>query len=205
MRFIDLTRTLTDHIAVYPGDPAVHLADVATLAKDGYRGSRIDAGVHAGTHLDAPAHFIENGKRVDEMDAARLIGRGRLVDARKFRTIDAHLLEELTVEPGDIVLIWTGWSKKFGDPKYFTDFPELTAELAKRIIAAGAVMVGLDSPSPDRPPHAVHRLLMQADIAIVENLTGLELLASATPFEVVALPAKWHTEAAPVRVVARIF
>ncbi len=65
-------------------------------------------------------------------------------------------------------------------------------------------MVGFDSPSPDRTPFVIHKLLLGQEILILENLCNLEKLLGVTGFEVVALPAKFRSDSAPVRVVARV-
>ena len=67
----------------------------------------------------------------------------------------------------------------------------------------GIKIIGIDSPSPDRSPYEIHKLLMKNDILIIENLTNLAELTSHEEFDVIALPTKFDTEAAPVRVVAR--
>jgi kynurenine formamidase len=65
-------------------------------------------------------------------------------------------------------------------------------------------MIGLDSPSPDREPYTVHRILLEKEILIVENLASLEALEAVMGFEVWALPTKYDADSAPVRVVARV-
>lgn len=97
----------------------------------------------------------------------------------------------------------TGWNKKFGQKEYFENFPEITEKLAKDLIVCGVSMVGMDLPSPDKEPCLVHKLLFKNNILILENLTNLAELIDEQ-FEIFALPAKFHAEAAPARVVARI-
>ena len=72
------------------------------------------------------------------------------------------------------------------------------------MIELGVKIVGMDTPSPDRPPFAIHKLLFKNDILIIENLTNLEELLAHPQFDVIALPAKFDIEAAPVRVVAQV-
>lgn len=62
----------------------------------------------------------------------------------------------------------------------------------------------MDTPSPDRVPYAVHRLLLASNILIMENLAHLDQLLGVAQFEVFALPLKLHADAAPVRVVAKM-
>jgi kynurenine formamidase len=70
--------------------------------------------------------------------------------------------------------------------------------------AAGVEILGLDTPSPDRPPFAIHKILLSHNILIIENLTNLQALSEVSEFEVLAAPPKIRCEAAPVRVGARI-
>jgi kynurenine formamidase len=65
-------------------------------------------------------------------------------------------------------------------------------------------MVGLDVPSPDRPPYPVHRILLGNGILILENLTGLETLPSDQVFRLYALPLMVEADSAPVRVIAEV-
>ena len=65
-------------------------------------------------------------------------------------------------------------------------------------------LVGMDTPSPDAPPFPVHKIFLGSEILIIENLTNLESLVDLKNFTVAALPAKFHADAAPVRVVAMV-
>lgn len=96
----------------------------------------------------------------------------------------------------------TGFSEKYRQPEYYEKFPEIGENFAGKAIELGVKVIGMDTSSPDRPPFKVHKLLLGKEILIVENLTNLESLVGIKDFEVFALPAKFHTEAAPVRVIA---
>ena len=85
----------------------------------------------------------------------------------------------------------------------YRDFPEVAPEFARELVSLGVSIIGLDTPSPDRSPFEVHKILLAAQVPIIENLTNLEALVAVDEFDVVALPAKLQCEAAPVRVVAR--
>ena len=65
-------------------------------------------------------------------------------------------------------------------------------------------MVCIDSPSPDRRPFEIHKLLLENNVLIAENLTNLDKLMSANNFEVIALPLKIHADSSPARIIARI-
>ncbi len=204
MEYIDLTHTFISAMPVYPGDPLPVIKQIASLDKDGFIDQEVRTGMHVGTHLDAPQHFIDGGAAVADIDPARLMGRGVLVDARGKNSIDVDALDRMEIQPGDIVLIWSGWSSKFGPPDYFENYPQLTEAFAMKLVDKKISIVGMDLPSPDKPPFSIHKTLLKNDILLIENLTNLEKLFSFTTFNVIALPPKWPTNAAPVRVIARI-
>ncbi|QQR55212.1 cyclase family protein [Candidatus Peregrinibacteria bacterium] len=204
MKRIDLTHTFTHDMPVYPGDSQPELIETA----DDYEGGKIihyqlKTSMHVGTHMDAPLHMLPNGKRINEYDVDHFFGRGHLIDARG-KAIDLDLLEGQSISKGDIVLILTGFSKIFGTPEYYESYPEISETFASKMVELGVHIVGTDTPSPDRSPFAIHKILLGSDILIIENLTHLEALLGQEPFTVTALPVKFDAEAAPVRVVAEI-
>ncbi len=204
MKYIDLTHTFKKEMPVYPGDPAPEILQVASIDKYGYNDFQIKTGMHVGTHMDAPLHMIVGGKRLSEYSADNFFGEGHLIDARGKTSVDVDLLEGRKISKGDIVLIMTGFYKKFGGSDYYEKYPEITEGFASKLIESGVKIVGIDTPSPDRPPFKIHRMLLKNEVLIIENLTNLEELLKYMQFSVVALPAKFDTEAAPVRVIAQI-
>ena len=200
---IDLTHTFTAAMPVFPEDTSPEFTRTATLEKEGYVQYRIKTGMHVGTHLDAPMHMVEGGKGVAELPIDRFFGRGTLLDARGASTIDLPLFDQLKGVTPEILLILTGLAKKFGTPEYFESYPVLTEPFAERVVEMGIKMIGLDSPSPDRAPYPVHRILLKNEVLILENLKNLEVLVGPGSFELIALPPKFATDGAPVRVVAR--
>ena len=203
MKYIDLTHTFKQKMPVYPGDPEPVIKQIAFFDKNGYNDFQITTGMHVGTHMDAPLHMIQNGKKLSEYSADHFFGKGHLIDARG-KSINASLLEGKQIVKGDIVLIMTGFSGKFGTPEYYESYPEISDAFASKMVEFGVSIVGIDTPSPDHPPFAIHKLLLKNDILIIENLTNLENLLEHAQFTVVALPVKFYSEAAPVRVVAQI-
>jgi len=203
MKYIDLTHTFEQNMPVYPGDPEPELKQIAFVDKDGYNDFQITSGMHVGTHMEAPFHMFQNGKRLSEYPPERFFGKGHLIDARK-QSIEASLLEGKEILKGDIVLIMTSFSDKFGTPEYYELYPEINPSFASKLIELGVSLVGIDSPSPDRDPFTIHKLLLGSEILIIENLTNLESLLEQSEFAVVALPSKYDCEAAPVRVIAEI-
>lgn len=204
MKYIDLTHTFNTEMPVYPGDPIPELVQIADLHKEGYTDYQIKTGMHVGTHMDAPLHMLDGGKRLSDINVEKFIGRGRLVDAKGASVVSADHLEKSGAQKDEVILVMTGFSEKYRETEYYEKFPEIGEDFADKAIELGVKIVGMDTPSPDRPPFKVHKLLLGKEILIIENLTNLEQLVGIKYFEVFALPAKLHTEAAPVRVIAKI-
>ncbi len=203
-KLIDLTHTFTENMPVYPGDPCAQFHQIASIEKDGFNDHKVEMGLHVGTHMDAPFHMVEGGRLISELPLSRFSGVGHLLDVRGIQSIEAEILNNKDIGKGDILLFLTGFSKKFREPAYYETYPELAVSLAERIVKLGVGIVGLDTPSPDRPPFPVHKILLGSEVLIIENLTNLEPLLEAEAFRVTAYPTKFAADAAPLRVVAEI-
>lgn len=186
----------------YPGDPAPTLTPSSTLQKEGYADHLILSTMHVGTHIDAPMHMISGGKSLPDIPIEKFFGRGVLLDVRGRQFIDADAIKGIELQAGDIVLLLTGWSQRYRTADYFDNYPNITETLAQRFIHAKIGMIGLDAPSPDRPPFGVHKLLLAHEILIAENLTNLEALLGVQRFEIIALPVKFAADAGLARVAA---
>lgn len=204
MRYIDLTQAFTDKMPVYPGDPEPSLEQVAHLSKDGFNDYQITTVMHVGTHMDAPLHMIENGKTMDQISPEKFFGKGILIDAREKEKVDRDLVNGLEIDEGSIVLVVTGFGDKYRTPSYYENYPTITEDFAQKMVEAKVKIVGMDILGPDQPPFPTHKILLGNEILIIENLANLDQLLGVKSFEVIALPAKFQADAAPVRVVARV-
>ena len=201
---VDLSHTLADSMPVYPGDDPTRLIRTRSIEDDGYTYFRMETGMHVGTHLDAPLHFIQGGAPVSALPVEKFAGRGRLIDARGQEVIEYKPEYDEMVSPGDIVLLRTDHSRLFGTAGYYLEHPVVGDCLGEFLIAKGIKMLGMDLPSPDQPPFTVHKSLLGAGIPLLENLTNLAALEGQGDFEVMAFPLKIASEGCPVRVVARL-
>ena len=204
MKIIDLSHVLDAATPVYPGDTAVLLEKRRCLARDGYNAFLLGTGLHAGTHIDLPMHFIDDPRAVADFPPEGFIGPGVLLDCRGEDPVAMRKEYRGAVRPGDAVLIRTGFDERYGEEEYFTQHPTLSPELAEFLCERDVLLVGMDLPSPDRPPFPIHMALLGAGIPLLENLTNLGALAGAEAFEVIALPLKIGAEASLVRAVGRI-
>ncbi len=204
MKLVDLTHTFDASMPVYPGDPTPELKQTAFIGEHGYNEYCLHAGMHVGTHMDAPLHMIPDGAFMSEIPPTQFFGPGRLIDARGRKLVTEDLLEKVQLAKGDIVLVLTSWYKHFRSSDYYEAFPEIAPEFAQRLVAAGVSILGLDTPTPDKPPFPIHKILLSKNVLIIENLNDLELLLGVDEFEVIAAPVKFRSEAAPARVIARM-
>lgn len=204
MAFVDLSHPIRDGETTYPGLPApvlgTHLSREASRARYA-PGTEFDIGTitmvgNTGTYLDTPFHRYPDGFDLAGLALERCVDlEGIVVRAADGRAIDADLLTGVETA-GRAVLFHTGWSRHFGTPAYGTGAPFLTEAAARRLVDAGATLVGIDSVNIDdtdgnaRPAHSV---LLAAGIPIVEHLTALDRLPdrgfrfSAVPAPVVGL------------------
>jgi len=102
------------------------------------------------------------------------------------------------------VLFYSGLDLHFGEPDYFTAYPDITEELARFLADQHVKIVGLDWVSPDHEPYPIHDILFKGNVLILENLTNLDQLLHETNFEVFAFPLKIEADSSIVRVVARV-
>jgi len=206
MNIIDLTHPLNERTPVYSNvrEKPPHLAQVTSVKADGYSSYRLIADMHVGTHIDAPAHMLADGKLISDYSIDNFCGQAKLIDARDRETINVDLLEQIKLESDDIILILTGFDKKYHKQEYFTRHPVLSEEFVSALGRHKVKMIGFDMPSPDRYPFDRHKQLFEHDILIIENLTNLEKLAGTAEIELYALPLKCCADGALARVVAQI-
>lgn len=124
-RYLDLTHEFRQPMPVFPGDPVPSLIQIASIAKDGYTNHQLTTSLHVGTHLDAPWHMVEGGKTVAELAVECCVGRGLLIDARGQAMVGPDAIAGTTLQPGDIVVVLTGWGDRFGAAEYFYRIPRV--------------------------------------------------------------------------------
>lgn len=202
-RLFDLSHPIQDQMPAFPGDDSCRLIQTKSVETDGYVSFLLNTGLHVGTHLDAPLHFLAEGAMVKDLPLNIFTGRGTLIDVRGEGEIYYKTDYESRVQAGDIVLLWTNHSTKFGTGEYYEQHPIVQEDFADFLVGRGIRMLGMDFPSPDRPPFSIHKQLLGAGIPLIENLTNVGALAEIQSFEIMAFPLKISAEGCPVRVVAK--
>lgn len=204
MQIIDISRTLSNDLAPWPGDTPFHfelkwkIAEGATVNV-----GAVETGFHSGTHTDAVFHFDPKGKTIEHADLSTFIGPAIVADVTNLKTIEISHLEswdkELRNAPR-LLLKTGGWI----DSKVFpTEIPTIAHDVPAWLKERGVKLLGLDVPSVDaidskNLPN--HHALAEASIAILECLD----LARAEPgrYQFAALPLKIAGgDAAPVRAI----
>ena len=201
---IDLSLSLTDLMPVYPGDEPPHLLKVNDLARVGFNDFQLSTNMHAGTHIDGPMHLTQSKKFISALPLEQCVGIGCILNAAGKKNIPLTTEYELLVQPQSIVLLYTGMCRLFGHKEYFNDYPTVSKELALLFVKRRVKMVCIDSPSPDRHPFEIHKLLLENNVLIAENLTNIDKLFSVKKIEVIAIPLKIHADSSPARIIARI-
>ena len=214
LKFIDLTLPISEKIPTFPGSPQPIFIQWENIKDDGYNLELLFLSSHTGTHLDAPYHFIEKGKKIHEISLKRLIINAILVKIRKRgdQPITKTDIQKFEKKHGKIpnestIVFWTGWQKMIKNDSYFVNNPGLSVTAAKYLISKKTNLVGIDSPSIDlgkEKRFLIHHLFAKNNVLIVENLANLDKIKS-WKFQLAVLPMKLeNATGAPVRAVGII-
>lgn len=206
MKIIDLTHPIHRNMPVYPGSEPPSVEAACSIARDGFAEHRIGLSSHTGTHIDAPAHMLADGKTLDRYPAERFIGQALVVDVAE-QAVEVSVLEPLAGKIGEVefLLLRSNWSRLWGTPEYFDGYPVLSPEAAIWLSRFKLKGIGIDAVSFDRAgsgDYPNHKALLGGDILLVENLANLDMLPDA-PVLFSCFPLKIEdAEGAPVRAVA---
>ncbi len=177
MAIIDISVPLQSGMVVWPGDRPVEVRRVRSLEQDGANVSELCLGSHAGTHVDAPAHFVAGGRTVDRLPLDVLTGPADVADLTGVEAaISARDLEALAL-PADCqrLLLRTRnslyWER--ADDTFHEEYVALAADAADWIVQRGIRLVGIDYLSIEPyhlAGHPVHRALLGARVIVLETI-----------------------------------
>ncbi len=202
----DISLPISETLVTWPGDPAVRISRVLDLADgDPATVSQISMGVHTGTHIDAPAHFIPEGDTIDTIDPAVFVGRALIVDVGDVAAITAEVLEKLSIPPAaERLLFRTGNSRFWATEtsEFQRNFVAISEDGAQWLATSKIRLVGIDylSVAPFSEPITTHTILLATNIVVGEGLNLADVAAGF--YHLVCLPLKiTGCEAAPARAV----
>lgn len=185
---------------VYPGNPGFRLERHESIA-DGAQAnvSKLELGVHNGTHVDGALHFIDGAAGTEALPLEAFVGPAEVVDATSVETnLDEAALESLRFDDSERVLLKTRNSTLWDLPEFTPDFIRLTGSGARYLIARGVRLIGIDYLSIGDAE--AHRELLGAGVVALE---GLDLRA-ADPgaYQLVCLPLRLEgSDGAPSRAI----
>jgi kynurenine formamidase len=235
-KIIDLSQPLSPRTPRSSDHPQVAFSTVRWYSRHGIKTNVITSSLHSGTHLDAPSLYFSDGLNVDEIPIERFYGPGVVIDVTRpdWGIITADELEAAKprIEPGDIVILRTGWHHYYYDEeRYVLKSPGLDKAAVDWLVKRKVGLVCGDSPSlehifmrlpqwqqlrPDIfgamkgdserfPPAYAHKTLFKNDIYMIDHVGGDLDQVLGKRCTIAAFPAKYEgVEGAPVRMVAII-
>lgn len=213
MKILDLTHSITPDMPVYPGTEQPVIITGCSIDEVGFLEKKLTFFSHTGTHIDAPAHLIKGQRTLDMFPIDHFYGPGLLLNFENSnRSIGLAKLEPYQDQIARVhfVLLYTGWSKYWGSEKYFTDYPVLSLEAAEWLSEfpdfnlKGLGIDTLSADSAETTDYPVHKLLLEKNIIIIENLVNIEEL-HASKFNFSCFPLSFEdADGSPVRAVAYI-
>lgn len=215
MALIDLSHQIYAGMARIPILPEVEFDPVHRIALGHpMNTSVVRLATHAGTHVDAPWHFEQDRRTIDQIPLEDLCGPAVVVSVDKAagEEITPSDLERADIREGDIVFVHTGWDRNFDSPSKYLDHPYLSEESARWLVNRKVKIVGMDTISPELPvprrpkdfKAPIHHTLLGADVLIIENLANLDKVAGQR-VRVYAFPLSIRgSDAGHARVVAEV-
>ena len=208
MPIYDITVPIRPGMPIYEGDPAVEIAAWSALAKgDSANVSFLHFGAHTGTHVDAPAHFIEGARKIDALSFDVLIGPARVIRVPdEVAEIDPDFLASCDLNQVERILFHTR-NSNFWSEGFRRDFTHLLPEAAEMLVEMEIKLVGTDYLSIEKfhsGHHRTHVALLSNNVVIVEGLNLSDIVPG--DYELICLPLKIADGAgdgAPARAVLR--
>jgi arylformamidase len=206
MTLIDVSVPLDPNLPCYPGNTPFRLELIKQIARgDSSNVSTLHMSAHAGTHVDAPRHFFDDGAGVDGLPLEMLVGRARVVEVGSPRGIGADELAALDLSADSRVLIKSSNSRLWGSPDFHTDYAGVTETGARYLVDHGIKVVGVDYLSVEefrKPGSPAHHVLLSAGTIVIEGLNLVEVDPGV--YEMFCLPLRVvGSDGAPARVVLR--
>ncbi len=197
---IDLTHELYNGMPTYPGDPSFNHEYVKVGRNYGEATlSKISAGLHSGTHIDLPRHFVPNGATAEALPLTDFITYGIILDLSYKGHGEAITEDDLRefndkIQGNYAVMLYTGFSKAWGTEEFLYNWPYLDRSGADYLIKRGIKAVGIEAlsiagwpgkegyPYPPRVPKDdvayVHHRLLSNGIYIIEGVANLDVALS---------------------------
>ncbi|MDY6865250.1 MAG: cyclase family protein [Halobacteriota archaeon] len=202
MELIDVSLSISESMVIYKGDPEVKIEELKDISSDGVKLSKISMGLHSGTHIDSPSHFLEDGGSIDSLNLESFVGDARVFELTSVeKSIEESDLSVFEIQSGDILLFKTTNSNLYKTNTFTKDFVHLGQSAAEYLIKKKVKTVGIDYLSIEKSgskDHPVHKLLLSNKITIIEGLNLGDVMPGE--YTLFCLPLKIQgVEASPAR------
>lgn len=210
MQIYDVSVPLSGSTPTYPGDPGIEITPWSKMPEDHANVSLLHFGAHSGTHVDAPAHFIEGGSKVEFLSLESLIGPAEVVEVpASITVINEEFVAALLFQGTQRILFKTRNSAFWNNPGegFRVDYTHLNSGAAKLLVEAGIKLVGIDYLSVEQfrsEKFETHLTLLSNGVTILEGLDLRKITAGS--YELICLPLKiagGSGDGAPARAVLR--
>lgn len=207
MKIHDITLTITPNLVTWPGDPKVILERVSKI-EDGANAnvSHLDLGVHTGTHMDAPVHFLQGQAGIETLDLNVLIGPVLIIEVPdSVPVINASFLKSIDWSKDTQRVLFKTRNSHYwevDDQEFHRDFVAINADGARYLIEKEVKLIGIDylSISPWKQSRPVHQAFLKAGVIILEGIDLSKVVAGR--YQLCCLPMKLGgSDGAPARVV----
>jgi arylformamidase len=206
MHTYDISLTISPDLPTWPGDPGIILERTAKIEHGADANvTKIEMSVHSGTHVDAPYHFIADGKSVERMSLRALTGRAYVLDLPDVDTITADVLENSDLPPRTRRLLLktrnsTYWARQ--EKEFQTNYVGICEDAAEYLVKRGVKLIGVDylSVAPFHQTRNTHEIFLNAGVIIVEGLDLSNI--SQGRYTLYCLPLKINgSDGAPARAI----
>jgi arylformamidase len=206
-KWIDISITIKPGMAHWPDNPEIRVEKMLDMERgDVCNVSTLSMGSHTGTHMDAPLHFIRNGKSLDKMPLEATIGPCRVIEIKDNESVKLEEIHGCKFKQGERVLFKTSNSRRSWKTDNFDEnFVYISKEAATFLAKAKVMTVGIDYLSVGgfrKDGVETHHALLGAGIWVIEGLN----LAKIKPgrYELCCLPLKvLNSDGAPARAILR--
>jgi arylformamidase len=207
MKIHDVSLPISPELPVWPGNPAVVLEQVSSMDAGAHDNvSRLACGVHTGTHVDAPHHFMNDHRTVESLALDILVGPACVVQIPEdVNVVSAEVLEKAAIPSGTVRLLLKTRNSQLwerGEKEFYTDFVGISADGADWLVQRAIKLIGIDylSVAPYHQSIPTHRTLLGAGVIIVEGMDLSAILPGN--YSLYCLPLKLvGSDGAPARTI----
>ncbi len=203
MKIIDISWPITETITEYKDRKTIKLTQIKNFDKDKVNETLITLHSHTGTHIDAPLHFLQNGKPIDQINLNKFAGECKVLDLSNIEEkITKKDLEKFDIKKNEIILLKTKNSNLEPTEKFDYNFVYLEKSGAQFLVSKKIKAVGIDYLGIERNQtnHETHKILLKEDIPIIEGLRLRHVKTKEYIFYCLPLPIS-NLDSAPARAI----